>query len=139
MPAPKSKGSATARAAAFDVYARNCPARMVFDRLTDKWSLLVIGRLRGGTLRFNHLRREIEGVSQKVLSHTLKRLERDGLVLRAVASTAPVTVEYSLTQLGATLAETIERVAHWAESHMPEIQAAQARYDAQTPAPQRER
>ncbi|WP_216821658.1 MULTISPECIES: winged helix-turn-helix transcriptional regulator [Uliginosibacterium] len=114
---------------AYDVYSRHCPARLVLDRLADKWALLVIGRLRGGTLRFNQLRREVDGVSQKVLSQTLKKLERDGLIGRSVIATVPVTVEYSLTGLGNTLAETIEHLSRWAESNMPGILAAQQSYD----------
>lgn len=114
----------------YNVYSRECPARLVLDRLADKWALLILGRLRAsGTLRFNQLRRDIEGVSQKVLSQTLKKLERDGLVSREVLATVPVTVEYSLTSLGATLAQTIEHLSRWAESHMPEVLAAQRRYD----------
>lgn len=115
----------------YDVYSRGCPARLVLDRLADKWALLVIGRLRAGTVRFNALRREVDGVSQKVLSQTLKKLERDGLIARAAQATVPVTVEYSLTELGRTLGETIEHLSRWAESNMPAILAAQTRYDAQ--------
>jgi len=114
---------------AFDVYSRGCPARQVLDRLADKWAVLVIGRLRGGTLRFNQLRREVDGVSQKVLSQTLKKLERDGLIARQVIATVPVTVEYSLTGLGTTLGETIELLSRWAESNMPAVLAAQHDYD----------
>ncbi|HXW63492.1 MAG TPA: helix-turn-helix domain-containing protein [Burkholderiaceae bacterium] len=123
---------APARAAekSYDVYSRDCPARLVFDRLTDKWALLVIGRLRDGALRFNCLRRGVQGVSQKVLSHTLKKLERDGLVRRRVTQATPVTVEYSLTALGVTLVDAIDSLACWAESHMGEIEAAQRRFDA---------
>lgn len=113
----------------YNVYSRNCPARLVLDRLADKWALLVIGSLREGTLRFNQLRREVDGVSQKVLSQTLKKLERDGIVARTALPTVPVTVEYALTPLGGTLAETIEHLSSWAESNMEQIQAAQARYD----------
>lgn len=116
---------------AYNVYASNCPARMVLDRLADKWALLVIGRLRGGTVRFNQLRRNVEGVSQKVLSQTLKKLERDGLVRRCVIASAPVTVEYSLTALGWTLAELIESLSAWAESNIEAVLQAQQAYDAQ--------
>lgn len=113
----------------FDVYSRDCPARQVLDRLADKWAVLVIGSLRAGTLRFNQLRREVDGVSQKVLSQTLKKLERDGLIARRVLATVPVTVEYSLTGLGTTLSETIELLSRWAESNMPAVIAAQHDYD----------
>jgi DNA-binding HxlR family transcriptional regulator len=113
----------------YDVYSLHCPARMVLDRLADKWSLLIIGRLRKGTVRFNQIRREVEGISQKVLSQTLKKLERDGLVLRQAYPTVPVTVEYSLSGLGMTLSDTIESLSCWAESNIDAVLAAQRQYD----------
>jgi DNA-binding HxlR family transcriptional regulator len=113
----------------YNVYAQHCPARLVLDRLADKWALLVLGSLSEGDLRFNQLARGIEGISQKVLSQTLKKLERDGLVARTVFATAPVTVEYSLTKLGHTLSETIEHLSHWAETNMATIVKAQKLYD----------
>lgn len=115
----------------YSVYSQNCPARQFLDRLADKWTMLIIGRLKMGDTRFNQLRRDIEGITQKVLSQTLKKLERDGLIARRVFATVPVTVEYSLTSLGLTLAETIENLAHWAESHIDAMHAAQVRYDRQ--------
>lgn len=114
---------------AYNVYDRHCPARMALDRLADKWSLLIIGRLRQGPVRFNQLRREIQGISQKVLSQTLKKLERDGLIARRVEPSVPVTVEYSLSPLGGTLAQTIEALSHWAETHIESVLAAQQDYD----------
>lgn len=113
----------------YNVYMRACPARLVFDRLADKWSLLIVGILREKTFRFNQLRREIDGISQKALSQTLQRLERDGLVARKAFATVPVTVEYSLTDLGCTLAGLVDPLAHWAEAHMQEVLCAQRRYD----------
>lgn len=115
---------------AYDVFEPRCPTRLVLDRLADKWALLILDRLQGGPLRFNALRRDVKGVSQKVLSQTLKRLERDGLVARAAFPTVPVTVEYTLTALGRTLADTVAALAHWAEHNMEAILAAQATYDA---------
>ena len=115
---------------AYDVYSRHCPARLVLDRLADKWVLLVIGRLREQAVRFNQLRRDVDGVSQKVLSQTLKKLERDGLVERRVYATVPVTVEYSLTGLGQSLARTIESFSHWAEMNIDAVLAAQNSYDS---------
>lgn len=113
----------------YSVYSQDCPARQFLDRLADKWTMLIIGRLKMGETRFNQLRRDIEGITQKVLSQTLKKLERDGLIARRVFATVPVTVEYSLTPLGLTLAETIETLAHWAETHIDAMHAAQAHYD----------
>ncbi|MBS9477899.1 winged helix-turn-helix transcriptional regulator [Ancylobacter radicis] len=114
----------------FDVYEDQCPTRMVLDRLADKWALLLMLRLADGPLRFNQLRRDVKGISQKVLSQTLKKLERDGLVTRTVYPTVPVTVEYALTPLAQTLREPVEALTRWAESHMDAVQAAQQAYDA---------
>ncbi|MCH4089674.1 winged helix-turn-helix transcriptional regulator [Acetobacter sp.] len=114
---------------AFDVYARDCPARVVLNRIGDKWALLILDCLRDGSARFSVIRRKISGISQKVLSQVLKSLERDGLVLRTVHATVPVAVEYSLTSLGETLTQAVASLTHWAEQHMEEIQEAQLRYD----------
>lgn len=115
---------------AYDVYEDRCPTRLVLDRLADKWAVLILDRLRIGPVRFNHIRRDIKGISQKVLSQTLKKLERDGLISRTVFPTVPVTVEYALTPLGLTLTETISALAHWAERNMDAVLAAQRTYDA---------
>lgn len=115
---------------AYDVYAMECPTRQVLDRLADKWALLLLDRLKSGPVRFNQLRREITGISQKVLSQALKKLERDGLISRSVTPTVPITVEYALTPLGATLTQTVAALAHWAETHMDAVRAAQLAYDA---------
>lgn len=116
--------------AGYNVYDPGCPARQVLDRLGDKWALLVLDRLQDGAVRFNGLRQAIRGISQKVLSQVLKRLERDGLVSREAFATVPVTVEYALTPLGRTLTETVAVLTHWAETNMCAIAQAQARYDA---------
>ncbi|WP_439598139.1 winged helix-turn-helix transcriptional regulator [Falsiroseomonas sp.] len=113
-----------------DCYASDCPTRVVLDRIADKWAVLLLGLLAEGPLRFNALRRRVQGLSQKVLSQTLKGLERDGLVRRTAFATVPVTVEYAITPLGATLAERLDLLRDWAERHIAEVQAAQARYDA---------
>ena len=98
--------------------------------MADKWSVLVLGLLAEGPQRFNQLRRQIEGISQKMLSQTLKVLERDGLVTRKVTPSVPVTVEYRLTPLGQTLTATVEALREWAETHIEEVQTAQKHYDA---------
>ena len=116
----------------YSVYSENCPTRLVLDRLADKWVALILRRLAQEPVRFNALRREIEGVSQKVLSQTLKRLERDGLIVRQAFPTVPVTVEYSITPLGRTLAQTVAALALWAETHIEAVIDAQRAYDAQT-------
>lgn len=112
-----------------NAYASDCPTRMVLDRIADKWAVLVLGLLDEGPQRFNQLRRTIDGVSQKMLSQTLKSLERDGLVHRRAIATVPVTVEYSITPLGRTLAATVDALRVWAEAHIVEVQRAQKRYD----------
>ena len=114
----------------WNAYAQICPTRLVLDRIADKWTVLVLGLLANGPVRFNRLRRAIEGLSQKVLAQTLRRLERDGLVTRTVVPTVPVTVEYALTPLGRTLAATVDGLRAWAENHIEEILIAQRDYDA---------
>lgn len=114
---------------AYDVYDSECPARAVLDHVGDKWALLVLNRLGQGPVRFNALRRDIHGLSQKVLSQVLKRLERDGLIGREVFPTVPVTVEYSLTRMGECLNANVGPLLKWAEANMDQIRAAQAAYD----------
>lgn len=112
-----------------NVYHPLCPTRMILDCIADKWTVLLLGMLEDGPQRFNHLRREVGGISQKVLSQTLKSLERDGLVTRTAFPTVPVTVEYAITPLGLTLAGTIAGLRDWAESHIGAVLAAQQAYD----------
>jgi DNA-binding HxlR family transcriptional regulator len=116
----------------YNVYSEACPTRLVLDRLADKWVVLILWLLQQEPRRFNALRREIEGLSQKVLSQVLKRLERDGLVARQAFPTVPVTVEYSITPLGRTLAETVASLTNWAHTHIETVLEAQRAYDAQT-------
>lgn len=114
----------------YNVYDDRCPTRDVLARLADKWALLVLGCLEEGPMRFNGLRRAIRRITQKVLTQTLRRLERDGLVSRKVFATVPVTVEYSLTPLGQTLTQTVAVLRHWVENNMDAVVAAQNAYDA---------
>jgi DNA-binding HxlR family transcriptional regulator len=114
----------------WNVYATACPTRLVLDRIADKWAVLVLGLLGDGPVRFNQLRRQIEGISQKMLSQTLKSLERDGPVARKVIPTVPVTVEYSITPLGETLSATVDGLRIWAETHIEKVLMAQRQYDA---------
>jgi DNA-binding HxlR family transcriptional regulator len=112
-----------------DPYAQDCPTRLVLDRIADKWTVLLLILLSRRSWRFNELRREIGGLTQKMASQTLKGLERDGLVKRKVTPTVPVTVEYSITPLGRTLSDTVDNLRIWAESHMPDVAKAQKQYD----------
>lgn len=104
--------------------------RDVLDRIGDKWSLLVIATLRNGRLRFSELRRHIPGVSQRMLTLTLRQLERDGLVERTVHAEVPPRVEYELTAMGTTLIETATALARWAVENRPAIERARAAFDA---------
>ncbi len=113
----------------WDPYSAACPTRRLLDRIADKWTVLVLGLLSDGPVRFNQLRRRIEGISQKMLSQTLKSMERDGLVSRKVFPTVPVTVEYALTPLGRTLTKAISELERWANVHMDEVLKSQKRYD----------
>lgn len=107
----------------------DCQVRQILDRIADKWSLLVIALLENRRLRFTELRREIDGVSQRMLTVTLRSLERDGLVKRTVHPVVPPRVEYELTSLGRTLHTTIQSLVTWTEEHQAEIAHARTAYD----------
>ena len=113
-----------------NAYSADCPTRQILDRVGDKWAVLILLLIRHEPMRFNALRRAIEGISQKMLSQVLKSLERDGLIRRRAIATVPVTVEYSITPLGRTLAATLNGLRDWAETHIADVVAAQRRYDA---------
>jgi DNA-binding HxlR family transcriptional regulator len=108
----------------------DCEVRQILDRVADKWSLLTIALLDQRTLRFTELRRKIDGISQRMLTVTLRQLERDGLVERTVHPVVPPRVDYALTPLGMTLHDTIQALVLWTEEHQNEIAAARAAYDA---------
>ena len=110
----------------------NCRAREMISRVADKWSMYVIHVLaEAGTVRFSELRRRVDGVSQRMLTVTLRGLERDGLVRRTMYPEVPPRVEYALTPLGATLREIVRALIEWSGAHLAEVDAARARYDAQ--------
>ena len=114
----------------FDPYTAACPSRQALDRIGDRWTILVVGALDGGPQRFTELARRIEGVSQKMLTQTLRGLERDGLVTRTVHATVPPRVDYELTRLGRTLSGPIAALERWAMDHMGDVLAARETYDA---------
>ncbi len=120
----------TTTTSASGIVREGCEVRQILDRVADKWSLLVIALLDCQSLRFTQLRREIDGVSQRMLSVTLRQLERDGLVDRTVHPVVPPRVDYALTPLGRTLHETIKSLVTWTEQHQQEIAEARAAYDA---------
>jgi DNA-binding HxlR family transcriptional regulator len=102
----------------------------ILNRIGDKWSVMVVGHLTHKTMRFNELRHAIGGISQRMLTLTLRNLERDGLVIRTVYPEIPPRVEYQLTGLGRTLTEPLDTLWTWAGAHMGEVTQARARYDA---------
>ena len=102
-------------------YSADCPTRVVLDRIADKWTVLVIGLLAEKPTRFNQLRKQVDGLSQKVLTKVLRGLEADGMVSRTVFPTVPVTVEYALTPLGRSLGQTLDPVRRWAEENIEAI------------------
>ena len=97
-------------------------------RVGDKWSMFIVMLLGDGPVRFNELKRRVEGISQRMLSLTLRNLERDGLVSRTVTPSVPVRVDYALTDLGRSLAEPVKRLGEWAQAHHDDIAAARQRY-----------
>ncbi|MGW1939683.1 winged helix-turn-helix transcriptional regulator [Streptomyces goshikiensis] len=113
------------------VYRSDCPSRPILDQIADKWSMMVMAVLEEPT-RFNEIKRRLEGVTQRVLTQTLRRLERNGMVARRVLPTSPVGVEYSLTPLGASLREPFGRLYDWTVNHAEEIRAHQRDYDQRT-------
>jgi DNA-binding HxlR family transcriptional regulator len=126
----------------YDAFLTQCPSRQLLARISDKWVTLILAALggdgpsagRGGAggprpLRYSELSRRLAGVSQKMLTQTLRSLERDGLITRTVTPTVPVTVRYELTELGLSLQQLMRGVKDWAESHMDQVQANRDDYD----------
>ncbi|MEV6273779.1 helix-turn-helix domain-containing protein [Nocardia sp. NPDC051832] len=107
-----------------DVYSAKCPTRQVLDRVAGKWTVLIVDALADGTLRYTDLRHRIEGVSQKMLTQTLRQLEADGFVSRTVHPTVPPRVEYTLTELGHSLRTPIAALREWIETNINRIEAA---------------
>ncbi|WP_448002790.1 winged helix-turn-helix transcriptional regulator [Agromyces bauzanensis] len=107
----------------------DCEVRQILDRIADKWSLLVIALLDDGTMRFTELKRRIDGISQRMLTVTLRQLERDGMVRRTVHPVVPPRVDYELTDLGRSLHATVQSLVVWTEAHQADVAAARSRYD----------
>ncbi len=119
----------TAQKYDYDAYLAACPSRQLLERISNKWVVLVLTELGEGPARYSEIARVVAGVSQKMLTQTLRNLERDGLVHRDVEATVPVTVTYSLTELGSSLLKVMGQLKLWAEDNMPEVFAARGRYD----------
>ncbi|MFE7457090.1 winged helix-turn-helix transcriptional regulator [Streptomyces sp. NPDC012600] len=114
---------------AFDVFSRQCPSRSTLEHVTGRWGSLTLGALYEEGLRFNALRRRVDGVSEKMLSQTLHALERDGLVLREAQPVSPPRVDYELTPLGREVAERLLGLIRLVEGRMDDVLAARSRYD----------
>lgn len=114
---------------AYDAYLAECPSRQLLDSLSDKWVTLVVAALGDGPQRYSDLARHLAGISQKMLTQTLRRLERDGILTREVTPSVPVRVDYELTPLGHDLHALVEQIKQWAESHMDDVLAARASHD----------
>ncbi|GAB3151256.1 winged helix-turn-helix transcriptional regulator [Microbispora hainanensis] len=113
----------------YNAYVATCPSRKLLDTLSDKWVSLALTALAGGPRRYSELARTIAGVSQKMLTQTLRTMERDGLVSRTVTPSVPVRVDYRLTPLGEDLMPLLEAIKRWAEIHMDDVEAARRSYD----------
>ena len=112
-----------------DPYAAGCPSRRLLDRIGDRWTVLVVGSLGTGPLRFSDIRRRVEGISQKMLTQTLRGLERDGLVTRTVFAEVPPRVVYELTEAGETLRTPLRALEEWSIAHFGQVSGAWAEYD----------
>jgi DNA-binding HxlR family transcriptional regulator len=118
----------------YDAFLAGCPSRQLLDRISDKWVALILAALEEPrALRYSELSRRLAGVSQKMLTQTLRSLERDGLLTRTVTPTVPVTVTYELTDLGASLQAVMHGLKGWAESHMDEVLVHRELHDRERP------
>jgi DNA-binding HxlR family transcriptional regulator len=122
--------TAARRASTRGPFSATCPTRLILDQIADKWAVLVMLAVREHPVRFNDLKRKVEGISQKMLGQTLKSLERNGLVERRVLSDKPIAVAYAITEHGRGLAEIVERLRAWSVDTLPRTRTAQARFDA---------
>lgn len=114
---------------AYNAYVAECPSRQVLDAISDKWVTLVLSALADGPQRYSDLARRIAGVSQKMLTQTLRTLERDGLLTRTITPSVPVRVDYELTTLGQTILPVVAAIKQWSEAHIEQIHKARRAYD----------
>jgi DNA-binding HxlR family transcriptional regulator len=114
---------------AYDAYMATCPSRQLLDVISDKWVSLILTGLAEGPQRYSDLAKRIAGVSQKMLTQTLRTLERDGLVSRTVTASVPIRVDYALTPLGRSLLPVMRAIKRWAEDNIERVQSARATYD----------
>ena len=123
----------TNKLARWNAYDAACPTRLMLDRIADKWTVLIVGRLAKDKQRFGALRRDIMGISPKVLTQKLRELERDGIVARRVYASVPPKVEYSLTPMGRTLVGLVDAIRVWAETNIEAVLEAQQAFDSRSP------
>jgi len=109
--------------------AADCPSRLLLDELADKWSVLILAALKDGPLRFNEIKRTLEGITQKALTQTLRRLERNGILARRVVEASPIAVEYSVTALGKSLKKPFKALYDWTVVNLPDVEAARQLFD----------
>jgi DNA-binding HxlR family transcriptional regulator len=114
----------------WDPYQRDCPSRRLLDRIGDRWTVLIVGALDAGPRRFTSIAAEVDGISQKMLTQTLRSLERDGFVARTAYPVVPPHVEYELTELGRSLQQPLLALERWAVEHMDAVVEQQSAYDA---------
>ncbi|MEQ8286079.1 MAG: helix-turn-helix domain-containing protein [Thalassospira sp.] len=113
-----------------EVFRSNCPSRELLDQIADKWSMMILAVLADGPLRFNAIKRGLEGITQKALTQTLRKLERNGIVSRNVIATSPVAVEYEITDLGRSLIGPFKALYYWTRDNIEAVDAARAAFDA---------
>lgn len=112
----------------------DCPSRLLFDQIADKWSMMVLSVLDAGPLRFNGVKRHLEGVTQKALTQCLRRLERNGVISRRVIMTSPIGVEYAITPLGRSLLPPFQALHAWTMEHLDEVEQARKAFDGRATA-----
>jgi DNA-binding HxlR family transcriptional regulator len=114
------------------ISAADCPCRLLLDQIADKWSVLILAALKDGPMRFNMIKRSLEGITQKALTQSLRRLERNGIVARRVIPASPLAVEYRMTPLGHTLDEPFRALYAWTQDHLPQVEQARRAFDQTT-------
>ena len=112
----------------------DCPSRLLFDQIADKWSMMVLSVLDAGPMRFNGIRRHLEGVTQKALTQCLRRLERNGVISRRVIMASPIGVEYAITPLGRSLLAPFQALHAWTMEHLDEVERARQAFDGRAAA-----
>src|SRR6187402_47775 len=115
-------------------FSVNCPSRLLFDQIADKWSMMVLTVLDAAPMRFNGIKRHLEGVTQKALTQCLRRLERNGVISRRIIMTSPIGVEYTITPLGRSLLGPFQALHAWTMEHLDEVEQAREAYDGRAAA-----